>query len=80
MADYEFLLRAGSGLKTAFLPMVTAEMQSGGASDSIAAIEETARVKRFTGKRHNLLVELERGRAALGFRLRQLFYRREPQA
>jgi glycosyltransferase involved in cell wall biosynthesis len=49
VADYEFLLRAGADLRTAFLPQVTAEMQGGGLSDSAHALDEAARAKRTTG-------------------------------
>ena len=75
VADYELLLRAGSGLKTAFLPMVTAQMLSGGASDSLAAVREAAGVKLTTGRRSPLLVRLEEARAALGFRVLRLLHR-----
>lgn len=51
VADYELLLRARGDLRTAFLPQLTTEMLCGGASDSIAALRETRRVKQNTGGR-----------------------------
>jgi glycosyltransferase involved in cell wall biosynthesis len=47
--DYEFLLRPGERLRSAFLPMDTARHRSGGASDSKAAYLEAARAKIATG-------------------------------
>jgi glycosyltransferase involved in cell wall biosynthesis len=71
VGDYEFLLRPGRQLKAAYMPMITAKMAPGGASDSLAAVDEAARVKRDTAKRPGLLVELERRTAALGYRWRR---------
>jgi glycosyltransferase involved in cell wall biosynthesis len=43
--DYEFLLRAGSQLKAAFLPEVTVMMRAGGASDSTGGLYEARHAK-----------------------------------
>ncbi len=40
VGDYEFFLRVGSTLKSAFMNKVTIQMREGGASDSVAAIKE----------------------------------------
>jgi glycosyltransferase involved in cell wall biosynthesis len=45
VGDYELLLRAGAGLRTAFLDAVTARMDAGGQSDSTAALAEARRAK-----------------------------------
>ena len=45
VGDYELLLRAGSGLRAAFLDSVTARMDAGGQSDSTAALAEARRAK-----------------------------------
>ena len=71
VADYEFLLRAGAGLKAAFLPVVTAVMRGGGVSDSLVSIDETTLVKVRTGKRNRMLARLERVAARLMFCLRR---------
>ncbi len=47
--DYEFLLRPGPRLRSAFLPLETARIRSGGVSDSKAAYLEAARAKMETG-------------------------------
>jgi glycosyltransferase involved in cell wall biosynthesis len=72
VADYEMLLRAGPTLRTAFLPQVTVEMQGGGNSDNVKAIEEATLVKIVTGKRKPWLVHVERFLAHLKFHLRRL--------
>lgn len=59
VADYELLLRARGTLRTAFLPRVTTQMLSGGASDSLAALAETRDIKHRTGGRHAMLTRLE---------------------
>jgi GT2 family glycosyltransferase len=58
-ADYEFLLRARSTLKAAFMPDVTAAMRAGGASASRQALQEKARAKVVTGGRNKALTLLE---------------------
>lgn len=68
--DYEFLLRCGPGLVAAFVPAVTAAMQTGGASDSLArAMHEAERAKVSTGARGPALARVQRvlalGRASL---------------
>jgi glycosyltransferase involved in cell wall biosynthesis len=59
VADYEFLLRAGKQLKTAYMARRTVRMGGGGVSDSVAALKESAQVKHRTGGRARVLVELE---------------------
>jgi glycosyltransferase involved in cell wall biosynthesis len=76
VADYELLLRAGSDLPAAYLPEVTATMLGGGASDSLAAVDEAARVKLSTGHRSSALVALERVAARQTFRAKRLFSQR----
>ncbi len=58
-ADYEFLLRARSELKAAFMPVVTAMMRAGGASDSSYALLEAYRARTLTGHRNLLLAKAE---------------------
>ncbi|MBC3793034.1 glycosyltransferase family 2 protein [Spirosoma utsteinense] len=50
VGDYEFLLRPGAKLKTAYLDAITVIMREGGASDSWAAIREQYRASTQTGK------------------------------
>jgi glycosyltransferase involved in cell wall biosynthesis len=50
-ADYEFLLRAGKDLRTAFTPEVTVKMRAGGASESTANLYERRRAKIRRGVR-----------------------------
>ena len=69
VADYEMLLRAGSRLKAAFLPEVTVEMQGGGNSDNLRALDEELRVKIGTGGRAAWLSHLERYYAQLLFKI-----------
>ncbi|MXV52123.1 glycosyltransferase [Pedobacter sp. HMF7647] len=47
--DYEFLLRPGKELKTAYYDKVQVKMSEGGASDSIAAVKEHLRAASKTG-------------------------------
>lgn len=72
VADYEFLLRARSGLNTAFMPMVTVAMQAGGVSDSRSALNECARAVVATGGRNKALATLELLWANAKFTLRPL--------
>jgi glycosyltransferase involved in cell wall biosynthesis len=72
-ADYELLLRARSDLKSAFLPRLTAEMQGGGATDSVAALYEASRAKIETGRRHRWQVTLDGCIARLKFFGRHAF-------
>lgn len=45
-ADYELLLRQGNKLKAGFVDRVQARMLSGGISDSVQALKETARIQK----------------------------------
>jgi glycosyltransferase involved in cell wall biosynthesis len=58
-ADYEFLLRARSDLKTAFTPAVTVAMQAGGASTTLQALKEKAKAKIVTGGRNRVKASIE---------------------
>jgi hypothetical protein len=71
-ADYELLLRAGKGLKTAFLPATTVLMRAGGVSDGTAALEETRRAKITTGGRNPLRAAWEFHTARAKYALRPL--------
>ncbi len=55
VGDYEFLLRAGSKLKAAFLPEITVIMREGGASDSINAVWEAQKAASTTGRYNKFL-------------------------
>lgn len=57
--DYEFLLRAGSQLKAAFLPEVTVMMRAGGASDSTASLYEARYAKIQRQVRSKILATLD---------------------
>jgi glycosyltransferase involved in cell wall biosynthesis len=50
VGDYELLLRAGKNLRAAYLDKVTVMYRDGGVSDSYAAILESYRASRSTGK------------------------------
>jgi glycosyltransferase involved in cell wall biosynthesis len=50
VGDYELLLRAGKNLKAAFLDKITVMYRDGGVSDSYAAIFESYKASRSTGK------------------------------
>lgn len=58
-ADYELLLRARGELKTAFMPVATVMMRSGGVSDNSAALREAARAKIASGGRSIFLATLD---------------------
>lgn len=49
--DYEFLMRAGDKLKTAFLPKITVYMLNGGVSTSSSILKEDRRLKITTGNK-----------------------------
>lgn len=59
VGDYEMLLRPRDRLRAAFMPLVTVEMQAGGASDSYAALAEAKRAKTSTGGRPQLIAIFE---------------------
>lgn len=59
VADYEFLLRAGHGLKAAYMPMETVMMRWGGVSDGLRACSDATRAKIITGGRNPLLAMME---------------------
>lgn len=57
--DYEFLMRASSQLKAAFLPMVTVHMLNGGISTSSKILFEDRRLKISTGRKISLIANIE---------------------
>ena len=71
VADYELLLRARADLRAAFLPQLTTQMLSGGASDSSAALREALKVKTTTGGRTRILARMDDVFAQWLFRKRQ---------
>lgn len=58
-ADYELLMRKRNDLKTLFIPKVTAYMQTGGMSFSIRALKEAREIRQKTGKRNQLITNIE---------------------
>jgi glycosyltransferase involved in cell wall biosynthesis len=73
--DYELLLRCGPNLRTMFIPHITAEMLTGGASDSLRrAIGEAERAKISTGKRHPAVARLESNFALLRAVVRRVLW------
>ncbi len=72
VGDYELLLRPGAALKAHFIPIVTAEMRTGGASDSFSSLHEAERAKVMTGGRRRSLARLDLFLAKL-----KLFIRRK---
>jgi glycosyltransferase involved in cell wall biosynthesis len=71
-ADYEFLLRAGDGLRAAFMPTTTVVMRAGGASDSTAGLYETRDVKVQRGVRSYRAATRDLRIAILRFHIRRL--------
>jgi glycosyltransferase involved in cell wall biosynthesis len=71
-ADYEFLLRAGDGLRAAFMPTATVVMRAGGASDSTAGLYETRDVKVQRGVRSYRAATRDLRIAVLRFHIRRL--------
>lgn len=59
VGDYELLLRPRASLRAFFMPIVTVEMQAGGASDSFAALSEARRAKTTTGGRNVLRATID---------------------
>ncbi len=72
VGDYEMLLRPGASLKAHFIPVVTAEMRTGGASDSFLSLYEAERAKVMTGGRSRSLARLD-----LFFAKAKLYMRRK---
>jgi len=68
-ADYELLLRARGELKAAFMPVVTAIMRAGGASDNSDALLEAYRARTLTGQRNVLLAKTELWEFRIRFKL-----------
>ncbi len=74
VGDYELLLRAGSQLRTAFMPIVTVMMRAGGVSGASSALAEAARAKVDTGGRNKLLAAVELHIANAKYLFRPLRY------
>lgn len=70
--DYEFLLRAGDRLKTAFMPEITVMMRAGGASESTANIYERRRAKTQRGVRSATVATLDLMVDIVRFHIRRL--------
>lgn len=58
-ADYELLMRKKQNLNCLFIPKVTAYMETGGMSFSIEALKEARSIKRNTGERSLLAINIE---------------------
>ena len=59
VGDYELLLRARDTLRAGFVEAATAEMQGGGACDSLSSLAEARRAKIITGGRSPAAATLE---------------------
>ena len=71
-SDYEFLLRGGESLRTAFMSNVTVMMRGGGMSDGRISLANATRAKILTGKRDPAAAMLELWFANVKFPLRPL--------
>lgn len=71
VGDYELLLRAGPGLSTAFLDVVTARMDAGGQSQSTAALAEARLAKLRRGVKTPLAASLDHAVALAKFHCRR---------
>ena len=71
--DYELMLRAKSGLRTAFTSHTTVVMRAGGLSDSTAGLHEAKRAKLLHGVRSKLAAEWDLLRLVARFYVRKLF-------
>jgi glycosyltransferase involved in cell wall biosynthesis len=70
--DYELLLRARDGLKTAYIPDETAMMRWGGCSDKLAAGADATRAKIATGGKNPIMANIELGIFTIRYYLRPL--------
>lgn len=70
-ADYEFLLRPGASLRSAYMDSITAYMRVGGTSNSLQALWEAERAKVSTGGRSVVSSRIERLVAIGKFKLRK---------
>ena len=71
--DYEWMLRAGDQLKTAFTSETTVVMQAGGLSDSTAGLYEAKRAKLKNKVRSPLRANCELRELVLRFHLRRIY-------
>jgi glycosyltransferase involved in cell wall biosynthesis len=72
VGDYELLLRARDGLKTAYIPVETAMMRWGGVSDRLSAGADATRAKITSGGRNAMLARMELGIFTIRYYLRPL--------
>jgi glycosyltransferase involved in cell wall biosynthesis len=70
--DYELLLRARDGLKSAYVPVQTAMMRWGGCSDKLIAGADATRAKIMTGGRNPIMAKIELGIFTIRYYLRPL--------
>jgi glycosyltransferase involved in cell wall biosynthesis len=70
--DYELLLRARNGLKTAYVPIETAMMRWGGCSDKLRAGSDATRAKILTGGRNPVRARMELVMFTIRYYLRPL--------
>lgn len=72
-ADFEFLLRAGDNLRTAFTSATTVVMRAGGLSDSTAGLYEARRAKVARGVSSTSAAELHLRLAIARFYIRRMY-------
>jgi len=72
VGDYELLLRPGPLLKTHYMPIITAEMRTGGASDSFSSLHEAERAKVMAGGRNRVLARLDLFLATIKLSIRRM--------
>lgn len=59
VGDYELLLRPRDRLRAVFVPVLTAEMQAGGVSDTYRSLHESSRARTLSGGRSRRLAPLD---------------------
>jgi len=76
VADYELLLRGGSQLNTAYMPVITVMMRGGGISSTCGfkALEEAVRAQTTTGGRNKMLAMMNLRVQKAKLALRPLLY------
>lgn len=72
VGDYEFLLRGGPRLRTAFMDRITVIFREGGVSDGYAAIRESYKASITTGKASRLPMLYRAGVACAKYFIRTL--------
>lgn len=71
VGDYEFLLRARNGLKSAFFDQISVLFREGGASDGYAAINESFKASVHTGRLSPVRAVLYSSKVYLKYTLRK---------